>query len=372
MEAKITAINNYLGKVEGEDITLAVYWLVSTLASRLASARMMLLKQKLGHFPDTGEMMADLDEDEMGALEQWVSGRTYTATRVRGFAPWSPHRKTRALIERVQDILARYSEQLPLTNRQIFYILVGSEQGYPKTEQAYDGLCEHLNRARRSGMIPFSAIRDDGTQSTGAAGWGSPAQWWRAIKRYAENYQHDLTDGQPYHVELWVEAGGMVPQAAAVAGDFGIVTYSAGGFNGLTDKYETAQRLAGQERPSIVLHCGDYDPSGLSILDSMAEDVGALALGLNPDADIEFRRIVITPEQIGQYALPTAPQKPADKRGEHMAETVQAEALPPDVLAAEIREAIEDVVDDDALSEARDLGDTERTEISAVLDGLAE
>ena len=69
MEAKITAINGYLGRVEGEDITLAVYWLVSTLASRLASARMMLLKQKLGHFPDTGEMMADLDEDEMGALE---------------------------------------------------------------------------------------------------------------------------------------------------------------------------------------------------------------------------------------------------------------------------------------------------------------
>jgi hypothetical protein len=62
-----------------------------------------------------------------------------------------------------------------------------------------------------------------------------------------------MTDGQPYYCELWVEAGGMLPQGAAVAGRYGITTYTAGGFNytaggfnGLTDKYETASRIAGQ------------------------------------------------------------------------------------------------------------------------------
>jgi hypothetical protein len=304
-------------------------------------------------------------------MTETVSGRTYTSTRVRGFATWNPRQDTLDVISRVQDILARYRAQLPLTNRQIFYILVGSEQGYPKTEQAYARLCEYLNRARRARMISFSAIRDDGTQSTGAAGWDNPRQWWRGVRYSARNYRHDLTDGQPYHVELWVEAGGMVPQAAAVAGDYGIVTYSAGGFNGLTDKHETATRLAGQDRPSIVLHCGDYDPSGLSIIDALAEDVTALAEGIEPYAQIEFRRIVVTPEQIARYALPSAPQKATDNRGEWMAATVQAEALPPDVLAAEIREAIEDTNDASALQAARDLGDTERAEIIAVLDTLA-
>ena len=103
-----------------------------------------------------------------------VSGRVYTSTRVRGFAPWNPRQDTLALISRVQGILVTYQAQLPLTNRQIFYILVGSDEGYPKTENAYARLCEYLNRARRAGMIDFSAIRDDGTQSRGFPGWNSP------------------------------------------------------------------------------------------------------------------------------------------------------------------------------------------------------
>jgi hypothetical protein len=316
-------------------------------------------------------------------MTETVSGREYTSTRVRGFAPWTPRPDTMRVIGRVQDILARYQAQLPLTNRQIFYILVGSEQGYPKTEQAYARLCEYLNRARRAGMIRFSSIRDDGTQSVGGPGWDSPGQWMTAIRHYAEAYQHNLTEGQMYHTELWVEAGGMVPQAVAVAGDYGIVTYSAGGFNGLTDKYETAHRLASQDRPCVVLHCGDYDPSGLSILDSLAEDVVEFDRGLEPEAwrdaalhggtsPVEFRRVVVTPRQISQYNLPTAPQKGTDNRGEYMAETVQAEALPPDTLAAEIRAAIEDLTDLDALDDAHALGLTERQAILDQLDQLAD
>lgn len=301
-------------------------------------------------------------------MTETVSGRTYSSTRVRGFAEWSPRQDTMAVIRRVQDILVQYQAQLPLTNRQIFYILVGSEQGYPKTEQAYARLCEYLNRARRARLIDFSAIRDDGTQSRGFPGWESPAGFWSYVRRLSNGYRHDLTDGQPYHVELWVEAGGMVPQAAAVAGDYGIITYSAGGFNGLTDKYETAERLAEQDRPSIVLHCGDYDPSGLSIIDALAEDVTALAEGIDSWARVEFRRIVVTPDQISDYALPSAPQKATDNRGEWMAETVQAEALPPDVLASEIRAAIEDVIDADILEEARELGNAERRGIQDEFD----
>jgi hypothetical protein len=143
----------------------------------------------------------------------------------------------------VQQILDEYQAQLPLTNRQTFYRLVGAYH-YDKTERAYDRLCELLNRARRAGIIPFSAIRDDGTQSSGGHGWTGPDQFWRSIRWNAENYTHDETDGQPYYCELWVEAGGMLPQAATVASPYGITAYTAGGLNGLTDKYETAQRIA--------------------------------------------------------------------------------------------------------------------------------
>jgi hypothetical protein len=298
-----------------------------------------------------------------------VTGRTYTATRVRGFAPWSPRPHVVELLDTVQGILREYRAQLPMTNRQIFYRLVGAH-GYDKTEQAYARLCEYLNRARRASIIPFSSIRDDGTDSLGGPGWNSPAQFWSSVRYTAEGYAHNETDGQPFYCELWVEAGGMLPQAAAVANPYGITSYTAGGFNGLTDKYETAERLARQDKPVIIFHVGDYDPSGCAIIDSLASDVGAFVGELNRWQEIDWRRIAVTPGQIARFRLPTAPQKRTDVRGEQMPDTVQAEALPPDVLAAEIDSAISEVIDQDALEAARDLGDEERTQVLRVLDGL--
>lgn len=304
----------------------------------------------------------------MAVQESTISGREYTATRVRGFAPWNPREDTYVLLNQVQGIFREYSAQLPLTNRQIFYRLVGAH-GYDKTEKAYARLCEMLNRARRARLIPFEYIRDDGTTSRPAGGYRDANQFWRAVRYSGEHFRLDKALDQPVYTELWVEATGMVPQAATVAHDFGIDVYSAGGFNGLTDKYETAERLAAEMRykPVVVLHVGDYDPSGLAIIDSLAADVEAFTREM-VSGELEFRRIVVTPEQIERFSLPTAPQKATDRRGEQMDETVQAEALPPDVLAQEIRDACELVYDQDVADQVEERGDAERADIITHLD----
>lgn len=299
-----------------------------------------------------------------------VTGRTYTATRVRGFAPWNPRTETLDLLDTVREILVEYSAQLPLTNRQIFYRLVGA-YGYDKTEQAYGRLCEILNRARRARIIPFDSIRDDGTMALADGNWWrSPSQYWRSIRYWADNYKHHPADGQPIHAEIWVEAGGMGRQVATVAHPYGVTVYSAGGFNGLTDKYETAQRIAEQSKPVVIFHVGDYDPSGCAIIDSLAADVTAFVSEMNPRRLIDWRRIAVTPDQIDHYDLPTAPQKRNDQRGEHMADTVQAEALPPDVLASEIDEAIAAVINHGVLERVRLLGQRERADILRELEVL--
>ncbi|MGC1955644.1 MAG: hypothetical protein WA970_24350 [Gammaproteobacteria bacterium] len=53
------------------------------------------------------------------------------------------------------------------------------------------------------------------------------------------------------------------------------------------------------------------------------------------------------PEHIEQYSLPTAPPKATDQRA-FVGQTVQAEALPPDVLARIVERAIEQNIDLDA------------------------
>jgi hypothetical protein len=299
-----------------------------------------------------------------------VSGRTYTRTRGRGFAPWRPQRASVVIIEQVHEILETYRDHLPMTARQIFYVMVGT-MGYAKTELAYDNLGEKLNRARRAGLIPMDAIRDDGQKIEHAGGFNGVDHFWDVVRGAANDYRRDLAVGQPRNVELWCEAAGMVPMLKNIAHPYGVDVLSASGFDSVTNKYDAALRMSRVGVSTDVLHIGDHDPSGLSIVDAAAEDITAFVADLAPDlAPPLFVRLAVTEEQIERYGLQTAPQKDKDKRGEHMGATVQAEALSPDQLAAEVRAGLESVVDLNILAEVRAVAYSERREILAVLDEL--
>lgn len=297
-----------------------------------------------------------------------ISGRTYVRTRPRGYAPWAPHAATRILLAQINTVLEEYAAHLPMTARQLFYRLVGSAN-YSKTELAYDRLCEALNRARRAGFIDMAAIRDDGTTADLAGGFDGVASFWEAVRYAADSYQHVLSAGQSRSVEVWVEAGGMVPMVSRIAHAYGADVYSSGGFDSVTAKHAAAMRIARRNRPTAVLHIGDYDPSGLSILDSVAEDIEAFVEAEGAEQPV-FTRLAVTPEQIARYRLETVPQKSTDRRGEQMTDTVQAEALSPDELANEIRTGLEAVVDLNVLAAVRELAGAEREQILTALDEL--
>ncbi len=291
--------------------------------------------------------------------------------RPRGFAPWNPAEESLALIDQVKMVLREYREHLPLTARQIFYRLVGA-YGYEKTERAYSNLCEKLVRARRAQMIPFAAIRDDGTiQHPGAWGYDDPAQFWETLKDAGRGYKRDPREGQGYRVELWCEAAGMAPQLTRVAEPLGVPVYSTGGFSSVTVTHEIAQRASRSELPTIFLHIGDYDPSGESIFDAMSSDALNFYAGLNgggylSEHEDRFHavRVALTAEQVEEYELPTAPPKSTDSRSRNWYdETCQAEAMPPDLLAQITETAILDWTDSELMERVEEEGDEERAKI---------
>ena len=266
--------------------------------------------------------------------------------RVRGLAPWRPQAKTRLLLVQVRRVLDEYEDQLPLTIRQVFYRLVGA-YGYDKSETAYDRLQEMLNRARRAGVISFDDIRDDGTTVMARRSYDGVPDFLRRSAKRVKTYRRQRQDGQDRYIEIWVEAAGMVPQVYDVAVDYGVPVFSSSGFDSTTFKHDAAQRLLSRVRPTVVLHIGDYDPSGESLFDAVAGDVGQLVADLAGIEEVEaphvwFSRLAVTPEQIDRYDLPTRPPKPSDKRAVFTDDrTTQAEALPPDALAEEVRQAVE-------------------------------
>lgn len=257
-------------------------------------------------------------------------------TRPRGFAPWQPRPDTRALLDRVRDVLGEYADHLPLTCRQIFYRLVAA--GYDKTETAYARLCEVIARARRAGLLPFQDIRDDGANRIEAPVYAGAAGFLAAVRRAAEGFRLDRQEGQPVRLVLVVEAAGMAPMLAAVANDYGVPVVPSGGFDSLTAKHDLALDLA-RWPAAEVMHIGDLDPSGVHLFTALAEDVGAMvdAMGGPPPG---FTRLAVTRDQADLWGLPTAPPKPTDRRA-FTGETVQAEAIAPDMLADLLRDAIQ-------------------------------
>lgn len=309
--------------------------------------------------------------------------------RPRGFLDdYNPRAKTRELLGQVEDVLDTYQAELPLTARQVFYRLVATVE-YPKTENGYERLQEHLANFRRAGVIGFDVIRDDGGIVESPIEWASPEHFLKVAERLASEGQGVRLEGQPQWVELWCEAAGMVPQLARAVGEYGVTVYSSGGFDSVTLKYEAAVRIAARPVPTVVIHVGDLDRSGLSLAQAAAEDVEAFAGALasdNGDGPVEivaFKRAVLTVEQAKRLNLPTAPPKATDKRfawtedgildvrgeaawvEEHG--TVQAEALPPDVLAAEVRQAVETELDMDAFAAAGEVEATNREAIEGIL-----
>jgi hypothetical protein len=142
-------------------------------------------------------------------------------TRVRGFADWRPQSKTLALLDQVKAVLDEYADYLPLTGRQVFYRLVGAH-GYDKTELAYSRLLETLNRARRSEIIPFSAIRDDGVTRLYPNAWDDPQEFLSGVKGMAERFRLDRQLDQPVRLFLLCEAAGMAPMLQHVGDPFGV------------------------------------------------------------------------------------------------------------------------------------------------------
>ncbi|MFB7657898.1 MULTISPECIES: hypothetical protein [unclassified Streptomyces] len=261
--------------------------------------------------------------------------------RPRGYQPsWKPRARTCELLTAVDGILTRYAAQLPLTIRQVWYSLI-SDGVLAKEERTYKRTVELLGMARRSGRIPWEALRDDTEIRAELVVYDGPDDFRAGLRRAALDYRLDRQADQLVRLDIVCETAGMVPQLVAVADPMGVPVYSGSGFNGLPAKRTAALRAAADGHRAVrVFVVSDWDPSGVHLFSALAQDVTAFAAVDAPGTEVVFERLAVTEQQIAEYGLPTAPAKSSDRRSFSGTSTTQAEALPPDVLAAVLKDAI--------------------------------
>jgi hypothetical protein len=320
------------------------------------------------------QFFGGLDEDESTPSRELYSIQKDKGRR-KGYAKWNLQKKTKVLMAQVQAILDEYEAELPLTARQIFYRLVG-KYGYPKTEGAYESLTNHLVRARRSRMIPFESIRDDGASVIEGKFYTGEEDFYRYLHDEAKSYERDKLAGQVRDIRVYVESAGMMPQLVRVARRYSVPVYSCSGFDSLTAKYDLADDVAKafnwRGRQTVILHLGDMDPSGETIFDAISEDVYAFLEVDVPHKHADevaiFERVALTPELVQLYDLPTDPAKESShSAGWGGRRACQLEALAPDVLARVLTSAIEYHMDLDILKADREAEVEERRKIAKAL-----
>jgi hypothetical protein len=121
--------------------------------------------------------------------------------------------------------------------------------------------------------------------------------------------------------------------------------------------------IAAQDKPAFIYHLGDWDPSGQNAADKIEETLRALA----PDAEIEFRKLAVTPMQIDQWRLPRRPTKASDSRTRNWTggDSVELDAIHPDDLRDIVRAAIERHIEEEKLAKLRIAEESERELLKA-------
>ena len=299
---------------------------------------------------------------------------------ILGFISYQPRKTTQRILDHIQEVLDTFADNLPLTLRQIYYRLVATHDHYPKSDAFYQKLSTILSRARRAGLIDWNAIRDDGvTERSCGGGYSGLEQFKASVLQDAEWYRRSKRLGQPKQIIVLCEAAGMIPQIVDAVGEYPAIVRSCGGMDSVTAKRGLAELCT--EKDTVILHCGDFDPCGISIFHSIYFDVHQMVIdschmdGVEPPA-FDCKRVTILEEHVAQFNLLTGTMKTGDTckdwypglNGNPTA-TCEAEALAPDELQRLVRAAVEAEVDMDAFHRAIEQEEVERQQaINAVAD----
>jgi len=248
----------------------------------------------------------------------------------------------------------------PVTVRQVFYRLV-SQGIVAKTESEYRStVARLLATMRREGVIPYQWIADNTRWMRKSQSYSSLEH---ALYRTAQTYRRMLWVDQPVYVEVWLEKDALAGVLLEITDPWDVPLMVTRGYPSLTFLHSAAEQIAAVDKPCFLYYFGDHDPSGLDIPRRVEADLRTLA----PAADITFERLAVTPTQIDAWDLPTRPTKRKDSRAKaFQGESVEVDAIRPDLLRALVTQAIIRHVDDHALDVLRAAEASERELLYAI------
>jgi hypothetical protein len=201
-------------------------------------------------------------------------------------------------------------------------------------------------------LVDWSAIEDRGRVPE------TPSQWkdvQSLVASALHSYRLPRWEGQGKHVELWVEKQALAGVLWPLASKYHITLMVNKGYSSASAMYEAAHRMQMIDEPvNVVLYLGDHDPSG----EDMVRDIDARLTEFGVDG-LLVEKLALTMRQVEQYRPPPNPAKITDSRAagyiaKYGNQSWEVDALPPDVLARIIANAIEALIDMDLMDAVKE------------------
>jgi hypothetical protein len=261
-------------------------------------------------------------------------------------------RRTNARIDQLDEqIFGVLREDHPQSVRHIFYRMTNPRLPEPveKSDRGYRHVQDRVVKLRRARRLPFNWITDATRRGHHTPTYRNRADFLRGMMAH---YRADLWQQSNFYCEVWTESRSIAGVVEDDCRELAVSLYPAGGFSSITLAYQSAETINhyARGRPVVILYIGDYDPAGVLIDVALQRE---LREHLDPDIELHFIRIGITANQIEQYNLPSKPRKETDRRALHIRETVEAEAMPANVMRGLLRTSIESLLPERALAIAQ-------------------
>lgn len=271
-------------------------------------------------------------------------------------------RRTRDRVELLDaQIIEVLRKDHPQSVRHVFYRMTDPRLQEPveKSDRGYRHVQDRCVKLRRSGGIPYGWIADMSRRGYYVDTFHGAGDFLRRMRGL---YRADLWRDAPLRCEVWVESRSIASVLIDDCDELAVSLFPCGGFSSLSFVHSAAEEHNERDdgRPLIVLYVGDYDPAGVLIDLALERE---MRRHLKPSIDLIFNRLGINAEQIECHDLPTKPRKGSDRRSLHVAETVEAEAMPANILRRILRDRIEDMLPEGALAAAKVAEQSEREHI---------
>lgn len=262
---------------------------------------------------------------------------------------WQWTKKQLDKLNQAQEILNELEAYKPLTLRQIYYQFVG--KGYIENKVSEYGMLSNLLKwARIDGYVSWDSIEDRVRAFHNGVGFDDKDQFiGHELDNFLHGYRRNLLQSQEKYIEAWIEKDALTAIFKRVAMPYCVSVVVCRGFSSVSFLNDFGMRLTYQNKKTpVVLYFGDFDPSGVEMLEAMKT---TLQDELNIK-NIEFRRKALLQDDIHIHQLPHSPNalKYTDTRAKkHVTAygeiAVELDALPPAILEGKIKDAIESEID---------------------------